>query len=246
MAMAAAYLREAVAKFGEAQSFAQALGGAYKSNFDAKLQAARELLAKAENENKTIYYEPMVNAEDLPKPDPQNYVSLEACTEELGKPSELDGKLRHLVPPAVRAMQEELKNQIQGIIQEEFTKISQFDEQMTAFLKQYGLPECLHTITAGSDVPDAVWSKIEEFQKKGAAQNFAQAIQGAQSMKDINNDIIADCEKQLNEEEAEDTQLRAQYGAAFNRPPSASVNAQYKQSIFEYKQKIEMASTTDV
>ena len=47
---------------------------------------------------------------------------------------------------------------------------------MTKFLAQYGLPQALHSITAGQEVPEAVWTKIEEFQKKGSAQNFAQAI----------------------------------------------------------------------
>lgn len=67
------------------------------------------------------------------------------------------------MPADVRANQEELKQQIQVIIQGEFSKITQTDEQMGGFLKQYGLPECLHTLTAGSDIPDAVWTKIEDF-----------------------------------------------------------------------------------
>jgi hypothetical protein len=32
--------------------------------------------------------------------------------------SDLDAKLRHLVPPAVRVMQDELRNGLQAIIQE--------------------------------------------------------------------------------------------------------------------------------
>lgn len=64
-------------------------------------------------------------------------------------------------------------------------------------------------------------------------------------MKQINTDIITDCEKLIDVEEKEDTQLRNQYGANFNRPPSATVNGPYKQQLFEYKQKIEMAQATD-
>jgi hypothetical protein len=172
-------------------------------------------------------------------------VNLEACAEEMNKPAEIDNKLRHLVPPEVRAMQDELKNECQNVIQGEFTKITQFDEQMNAFLKQYGLPECLHQITASSDVPDSVWTKIEEFQKKGASQNFSQAIAASDSLKQINTEIIGACEKVLNEEEQEDTALRNQHGPKFNRPPSGSVNQQYRQSLFEFKQKMDMASNTD-
>ena len=64
---------------------------------------------------------------------------------------------------------------------------------MTGFLKQFGLPGALHTLTAGTDIPDDVWSKIEEFQKKGAAQNFSQAIAGAEQTKIVNTDMINAC-----------------------------------------------------
>ena len=47
----------------------------------------------------------------------------------------------------------------------------------------------------------------------------------------INNDMLAEMEKVLAAEEQEDNQLRQQYGAKFNRMPSAAVNGAYKQSI---------------
>lgn len=78
-------------------------------------------------------------------------------------PPELDNFLRHIVPPAVRALQDELRMNIQGIIQEEFSKISEKDQQMSGFLAQYGLPQALHSMTATNDVPNDVWAKIEEF-----------------------------------------------------------------------------------
>ena len=37
--------------------------------------------------------------------------------EEINVPPELDEKLRHIVPPAVRVLQDELKNVLQQIIQ---------------------------------------------------------------------------------------------------------------------------------
>lgn len=47
----------------------------------------------------------------------------------------------------------------------------------------------------------------------------------------INNDMLREMEKTLSAEEQEDNQLRQQYGAKFNRMPSATVNGAYKQSI---------------
>ena len=76
-----------------------------------------------------------MDASECPKPDPQNFVQLSSVADELNKTPELDNKFRHLVPPAVRQMQDELKNILQQIIDQEFGKITQFDDQMNTFLK---------------------------------------------------------------------------------------------------------------
>ena len=60
-------------------------------------------------------------------------------------------------------MQEELKIMLQGVIQFEFSKVENYRFEMTEFLKNFGLPQSLHSLTADSDIPDAIWVKIEEF-----------------------------------------------------------------------------------
>jgi len=40
--------------------------------------------------------------------------------------------------------------------------------------------------------------------------------------------------------------LRQQYGGSFNRVPSASLNGQYRQQLIQYREKLQMAATTDV
>jgi hypothetical protein len=67
-------------------------------------------LKKAEDENRTIYYEKVPAPNDIPKPDPKNFVKMEDQTAMLSKAPELDAKMRHLVPPAVRQDLQELKN----------------------------------------------------------------------------------------------------------------------------------------
>ena len=113
MGLAAAYGKITLAEFEKARPFVNILGGAYKQNFDKKFAEAQELAGKAENENKTIYYEGNIDPSECAKPDPQNFVNLSSVAEELNKTPELDNKFRHLVPPAVRQMQDELKNVLQ-------------------------------------------------------------------------------------------------------------------------------------
>ena len=93
------------------------------------------MLASAISDNKKIYYEPNIPTSEIAKPDPQNFVNLLALTDEINQKPELDEKLRHVVPPAVRMMQDELKSQMQQIIQGEFTKVAEKEEQITGFLK---------------------------------------------------------------------------------------------------------------
>lgn len=205
MNKAVAFLTLSVEEYNAAKPFVDALGGGYKSNYDTKFAEARDLLAKAIDENKKIYYEPNIPTGEVEKPDPQNFVNLLAMSDQINASNPLDEKLRHIVPPAVRAMQDELKTMLQQIIQVEFSKVAEKDEQMTGFLKQFGLPEILHSMTSSTDVPDDVWKKIEEFQKKGSAQNFSQAIEGAQSLRQVNLDIINACKQVVDAEEAEDT-----------------------------------------
>jgi len=123
MGEAVTYLRVAVAKFEEGKGFVSVIGGAYKANFDKKLAEAVALRDKAHKENQKVYYDPESKPADLTKPNAQNFVNMVAMTEEMNAVPEMDGKLRHLVPPQVRAMNDELKNVLQGIITAEFTKI---------------------------------------------------------------------------------------------------------------------------
>jgi hypothetical protein len=64
---------------------------------------------KAINENKTIYFEKEVPEAQIPKPDLQNFVKLDAVLEDLNTKLSMEDKLRYIVPPAVRVMNEELK-----------------------------------------------------------------------------------------------------------------------------------------
>ena len=116
MALAAAYGKITLEKFETAAPFVNQLGGAYKANYDKKVQETREVQAKAENDNKKIYYEADVPTSECPKADPQNFVNLVSVADELNKVPDLDEKLRHLVPPAVNSMQEELRSLLQGLI----------------------------------------------------------------------------------------------------------------------------------
>ena len=63
-----------------------------------------KLRDKAINENKTIYFEKEMPIEQVPAPAAQNFVKMEAVMDNLQGKLAIEDKLRHIVPPQVRAM----------------------------------------------------------------------------------------------------------------------------------------------
>jgi hypothetical protein len=174
------------AKYEEAKPFVNLVGGSYKANFDKKYAELTALRNKAIEENKTVYYESEADVHDVPKPDAQNFVNLTSVQEQL-MGNEMDGKLRHLVPPQVRVMQDELRNCLQAIIQEQFSNIQKSNDQLQGFLKSCNLPMALQSLGAGQSVPDDVWAKIEEFQKNGGTNKFNEAMSASITLVEVNN-----------------------------------------------------------
>jgi hypothetical protein len=75
----------------------------------------------------------------------------------------LEDKLRHIVPPAVRVMQEELKTQLSEILSQQYEVEAKTEAEERTFLQQRGLPQALHAVTSTTELPADLWSKIEEF-----------------------------------------------------------------------------------
>lgn len=103
-------LRQTLEKCDEAKPLLQGVDGPqYRQAFDKMYQDTSKILERMVNENKTLYYELESQVEDTPKPDPQNFVKPISVANLLSQASPLDAHLRHLVPPQVREMQNELQ-----------------------------------------------------------------------------------------------------------------------------------------
>ena len=107
------------------------------------------------------------------------------------------------------------------------------------------LPQSYYELTASTGIPDNYWAKIEEFQKKGALNNFNGIIEGLSSFRDNCSAMIQEAEKCLNEEEQNDNINRQQFGAQWTILPSNSMNQPYRDNLAMYQMKIGQARTQD-
>lgn len=112
MGLAIGYFNATLAVFDQAKGVVTTIPSNYQDNFNNKYQDIAKLRDKAVKDNKSIYFERETPAEQIPKPDVQNFVKLEPALDNIQAKMPIEDKLRHIVPPQVRAMQNELKNQL--------------------------------------------------------------------------------------------------------------------------------------
>ena len=109
MGRAVGYFKKTSAEFERAKAVVALVPSNYQDNFNTKYADVVKLRDKAINENKTIYFEKELALEQVTAPAAQNFVKLEAVMENLQGKLAIEDKLRHIVPPYVRAMQVEIK-----------------------------------------------------------------------------------------------------------------------------------------
>ena len=218
----------------------------YQENYNLKLAEIITLRDKAIDKNKTIYFDKETPLDKVPKPDCQNFVKMEAVLDNIATSKlAIEEKLRHIVPPQVRVMQMELKGRLQEIINNQYESEQKGELELQKFLKGYGLPQALHAATSTTEIPPALWEKIEDFQKKGGHSNLLGMIQGLGGVRENNFQMIQQMHKLLEEEEAVDNQMRSQYQQKWSRMPSASLTANFKAMLVDYSNKATVALETD-
>jgi len=135
----------------------------YQDNFNTKFKDMCAMRDKAIKDNQQIYFERDFPDSSIPKPDQQNFVKLEPVNEDVKVSHPIEQKLRHIVPPQVRQMQEELRAQLQEIVNQQMEQVNKNDASQRQFLQTNGLPHSLHSLTSTNELPAEVWDKIEDF-----------------------------------------------------------------------------------
>ena len=134
MGLACALLKATAFMMEKGKAVVLTIPANYQDNFNNKFTEIVKLRDKALKDNSSIYFERETPIDQLPKPDCQNFVKMEAVLENMQGKIPIEDKLRHIVPPEVRAMQNEVKNQIQEIINQQYEVESKKDAEIRQFL----------------------------------------------------------------------------------------------------------------
>jgi hypothetical protein len=140
MGRAVSFFKATAEIFEKAKPTVLTIPSNYQDNFNNKYADIVKLRDKAIKDNKSIYFERELPMEQVPVPDSQNFVKLEPALDNIQAKLPIEDKLRHIVPPEVRAMQNELKNQLQDIINQQYELENKNEADLRKFLSTYGLP----------------------------------------------------------------------------------------------------------
>ena len=217
----------------------------YRQAFMEKFAEAEQAYAAAKKDNEKVYFEREPDAKDLPPIVKKSFVKFISIEDEIAKGSKLEESLRHMVPVEVRVMQDEFRNEVNAIINKVMDNSGNVDNEQAAFLVNYNLPQAVQALTCEDELPKEVWTRIEDFQKRGATSVIDNMFTGIEQLANTNTGLIQKIDKDLADEESEDTMLKNQYGDKWNRLPSNSLNAQFKQTLNSYKEKLSIAVSTD-
>ena len=106
--------------------------------------------------------------------------------------------------------------------------MDKLDQEEKVFLGQYKLPTAYHELTASGDIPESYATKISEFQKKGAISNFTSALENIGAIRQNCEQMLADTEAILQEEENFDKGMRDAYKEQWCVLASPGLNQPYQ------------------
>lgn len=104
MGLAVSMFKATLAIFDQAKAVVLTIPPNYQDNFNKKYTEISAMRDKAIKDNKSIYFEREAPLDQIPKPDLQNFVKLEPALDNIQAKMPIEDKLRHIVPPQVRAM----------------------------------------------------------------------------------------------------------------------------------------------
>ena len=100
----------------------------YADNFKKKYENAAQMSKTSTDKAKNVFFEKIPDFKDVKMPDNKNFVKFDdSVKEDLEKVPAMAENLRHVIPPEVRSMQQELKQFIQNTLDQHYKELEKKD-----------------------------------------------------------------------------------------------------------------------
>lgn len=219
----------------------------YDARTKDALKHRRKVIAseyeKVKEINKNVYYEGC--KEDLEKIESKNFTlhrSIEVKLEENFPGSD---NFEVFLPMEVRRLEGEFQQQANSLINQNLEILQKLSAEEDSYLTSYGLPQSIYSLSNREELPEDLWTRVSEFQQRGNFQYLESLLVGVKQNRQTCYDVVGKCEQAVLDEENDDSNMRAAYGAKWQRLPSSALNTEIKSRVESYKANLDKAFETD-
>ena len=138
MGIAAGTANHAAQLFAKMEGIVRTIPQDYVDNYTKKREQANRMATMSADKAKKVFFEKIPDFKDIQMPDQKNFVKFDGTVaSELNNIPVMNEILRHVIPPQVRNMQGEFKQQMQNMIDQAYKSQEKADMDQRAFLGQF-------------------------------------------------------------------------------------------------------------
>jgi programmed cell death 6-interacting protein len=261
-----ARLRAAEKLIERAKKEAKNASDELRDNVKAKEAALAEQLTTAEKDNNAVYLQKVPPVADLPSIEPFIAVKPVSPVEMFKKPPpQALVWFSSVVPDSSAKSLSKYTALADQLVREQNDKLANASDEARLRLREWELPEALYALDTNTSlfgaaagvgggisggaalaaVPDAAIADIEFVQSSGGIEHLKDLTH---RMTEIRGECAAELDKaeqQLDQESAEDDQLRQHYGHRWRPAPSAQLTRIFRNEIAAYRTNLADAFKTD-
>lgn len=232
-----------------------------RDNVKSKEVALAEQLTTAEKDNNAIYLQKVPPVADLPSIEPFIAVKPASPVEMFKKPPpQALVWFSSVIPDSSAKSLSKYTALADQLVREQNDKLANASDEARLRLREWELPEALYALDTNTSplgdgggggaaalaaVPDAAKADIEFVQSSGGIEHLKDLTH---RMTEIRGECAAELDKaeqQLDQESAEDDQLRQHYGHRWRPAPSAQLTRVFRNEIAAYRTNLANAFKTD-
>ena len=134
---------------------------------------------------------------------------------------------------------------VDALTRKQAEALEQASEQTRLKMAEWELPEILLAVAQPAELPDQLRDELEQVQSRGGTAIFTDLMSQRSRLRDVCGEEITAAKDLLDAEQAEDMQLREQYGTKWSRPLSDQLNLALRDKLAQFSQSLETAQRSD-
>mmetsp|Transcript_40477 Transcript_40477/g.128995 ORF Transcript_40477/g.128995 Transcript_40477/m.128995 type:complete len:303 (-) Transcript_40477:379-1287(-) len=139
---------------------------------------------------------------------------------------------------------------VDQVIREESDKLQACSDDARVRLREWELPDVLYALDGQQvggaiGVPESVKVVLEEIDQRGGLGYLHEVQIQLLELKRVSGDVLADADEELNQEEASEAKMRAQFGERWTRPQSTHLNKGLREKSRSLRDTLAAAAASD-